>query len=207
MSTAHLPDIREFCGEKLERLREPQVIGGWRYATDGRILVREPAIDEPDSPRPFGLDLAKAWARLPHQAAACVERLPEPPDAEIVVCDACAGTGKGRAVCPECDGTGHCTCHCGHAHDCQECDGTGRVDTHEPCTRCSGTGKRPSRPIAPLAGRMYCGNAWFKIHRLGGVAYDPQPSDDPLTPLGLVADGGREILWMPMPEERTEAAE
>lgn len=56
-------DITKFCSEEDGRygLSKPWVKDGWKYATDGRIAVREPT-DEPDSNRPMYAELAGLFA-------------------------------------------------------------------------------------------------------------------------------------------------
>lgn len=58
-------DIKKFCADADGRfpLSKPWVKDGWRYATDGRIAVREPT-DEPDSPWAF-YDVGAVFAVRP----------------------------------------------------------------------------------------------------------------------------------------------
>lgn len=33
-----------------------------------------------------------------------------------------------KLKCPDCNGSGNCSCHCGDEHECGTCDGTGKSD-------------------------------------------------------------------------------
>lgn len=107
-----------FCGEPDARyfMQLPYVQCGWRYATDGRIVVRVPSPGEPDTPEP-------AEGRLPPDLlydfpAQIEEMIPWPaPEYTIGECDACRGTGK--ELCRVCDSETR--------HECSACAGAGKV--------------------------------------------------------------------------------
>lgn len=107
-------DLDCFCAEEgyaMRRLERPFVWKGWKYATDGRVLVRVPAPGEPDSSESDGGKVPKG-----------IEDLIKPVDGdwmpwpEVEPCESCRGDGM--TACPGCE--------CGH------CDGDKDIE----CTDC-----------------------------------------------------------------------
>lgn len=95
-------------------IAHPWVSGGYRYATDGRIIVRQ-RTDEPDSPEADGIKYPPAknlgWDRAKYAADPLT--LPDIPDEDIV------------KECPRCAGMGRRDCDMGHDHECDSCEGEG----------------------------------------------------------------------------------
>ncbi len=131
--------LEAFCGEGGSRhaFTKPFVRGGWRNATDGRILVRVPS-NEPDTegkwPKMGELFLRK-WNRI--NAVALVV-----PGRGTEECRDCYGTRFIHIECCDCEGSGSCECNdCGDRHKCAACRGRGVVRTGRDCRVCQGTGK------------------------------------------------------------------
>ncbi len=110
-------DLSKFCDPDSSRysIQTPFVQAGFRYSTDGRVLVEVPAPGEPDSCEPDkrypqcapllnGFELVKEF-----------HPLPDAPD-----CNDCHGSGY--SDCKDCGGRGEHECSCGHEHECQSCD-------------------------------------------------------------------------------------
>lgn len=119
-------DLTPFCDPDTSSryaLDQPWVVDGWRYATDGKVLVRVPATGEPDTPpHPEG----KRRPGKVHEIVPPVDGkwLPWP---EIASCEKCEGSLK--IECESCCGDGQCeNCKCGQCHNCGKCDGIGKVD-------------------------------------------------------------------------------
>lgn len=117
-------DLTPFCDPDTSSryaLDQPWVVDGWRYATDGRIMVRIPATGEPDSPKP------PDEKKRPKDVASIVESLTGDnwqPWPAIKPCRICDGKGKHLEDCENCEGTGTCkSCNCGHKHQCGDCKG------------------------------------------------------------------------------------
>lgn len=135
-------DLKPFCAEHSCRYRitEPFVRDGWRYATDGAIVVRVPCPGEPDSdgtllPKPECFE----WETLEG------ELKPWPPEVRSdspdgLLCRACNHTGlvPGKEEkCLPCKGEGFVYCdHCGSETQCDECHGDGYIG--QPCNACEG---------------------------------------------------------------------
>lgn len=104
-------DLTQFCAEENRHYwtTEPWVHDGWRYASDSAIVVRVPAVGEPDTP---GLDgkifpnerVDALFAVFPP----CESPLPSP---EFQECSGCQGTGE--VQCRECHTTVACKRCCG----------------------------------------------------------------------------------------------
>lgn len=157
--------LQDFCFNDTKNARhnlaKPWVFGGWRYATDARVCVREPAPGEPDETchRP----MARIMYDVKFSKANCTQELP--PFSGIIH---------------------HCRCL---GCEVRQCERHGQCGLDIAC-----------RGLADLAGRTFDGEYWHKIYQLGGVRYDPTTKKKD-QPLALVADGGREILWMPVVKE------
>jgi len=141
MTTETGVDLKRFCASETygeHTFGEPFVVGGWRYATDGRIAVRVPAPGEPDAERFIKtIPGVFAWNGSAQRAW--------PDTGEVLAqgsCWDCKGYGLlGRAKCEECGGTGETVCHhCGNETECEECDGDGFLGTGEHCATCGGKG-------------------------------------------------------------------
>jgi hypothetical protein len=129
MSTKTEIDLQAFCDAASTRYAAPFVQGGWRYATDDRILVAVPALGEPDTthnakgeairtpklgPIMEGFEQVEHWHPLPPRSECHECDL-----GGYVTCERCRGTGF--HICPTCyhegecgycdDGQGACTCY------------------------------------------------------------------------------------------------
>jgi hypothetical protein len=91
-------DLTRFCDPEIRRydMSRPITLGGFTYATDARILIRVPTLNEPDSPpgeKPFP-DCSKQldWVNQPCD----LEWLPFPAEPAFY------GTAAGWCECPTC---------------------------------------------------------------------------------------------------------
>lgn len=130
--------LEAFCGEGNTRyaFTKPFVRGGWRSATNGRVLVRVPS-NEPDTegnwPKTGELFLQK-WRKINPVLLMLPARGEED-------CWDCYGTRTRHVECELCKGNGNCSCECGHKHKCGVCAGRGSVKLDGVCFECQGTGK------------------------------------------------------------------
>lgn len=143
-----LEDLQPFCSvdETRAGILSPFNHGGHTYATNGRLIVRVPQIEEiphrkgqpsdPDKVIPAGIgykpvEMPPGWEHF------------QPTMRE---CDDCEGTGQ-QVKCLHCAGTGEVECEtCGHEDECKPCGGTGRAPKRKegpsnPCEECDGEGK------------------------------------------------------------------
>jgi hypothetical protein len=109
-TTNQMIDLRPFCAigdYGVAKMDEPWVLDGWRYATDGRILVRVPAAGVPNTitiPDHHFPPAQKLFAESP-----AVEPIPWPTaplvlkSIECLQCD-----GSGRIGCEDCDNLERC---------------------------------------------------------------------------------------------------
>lgn len=153
-------------------LRAQFVHKGYRYATDGRILVRV-RCDEPDT---TGRPLPNVEGMLESSGASwddCDKTIPPPHGTrkgwKTVDCD-CGGPEY--EDCDTCDGNGFYTCeHCGSEVDCEECDGEGSSMTVPKCARCGGdefySVQVTLAAYVKIGGRTYDGEHVNKILALG----------------------------------------
>lgn len=113
------------------------VKGGWRVATDARIMARLKT-DEPDfqhSDEDGHLEKPpNAHAVFSHYAED-FEKHDQFKPVEMRTCDACNCTGRMEGECKDCGGDGRVTCfECGHEHACEECGGSGNGTLR--CSKC-----------------------------------------------------------------------
>ncbi len=134
-----LEQLKPFCSRDLTRtgILEPFTVGPYTYATDGRIIVRVPAI--PDAPQPadhpkqpdevFPRDTGYKPVLLP---PGWREFKPA-----IRHCSDCGGFGYYK-TCTACDGAGSQTCdHCNNTENCELCQGSGYIaDSNRNATMC-----------------------------------------------------------------------
>jgi hypothetical protein len=134
-------DWSQFCGSKWQSARydlnETFVQEGFKYATDGRIILRQLASD-PDTTEgkfPIGKNVFTDFpedfsdGEDPVKYDTSCEKCGSTGQMTFDECQTCRGTGQ----CDECDGTGYTDCQCcGNEADCDECDGTGD------CPECNG---------------------------------------------------------------------
>lgn len=142
-------DLNAFCNPKyhIESLRQPFMLCGYEYATDGVIAVRMKRENAGSSIKNDNVVdvLLRLFKVFPQEGF-------EPFEYEIpddAACHYCDGTGLLKE-CDDCAGQGQFK-HKSHWYDCQACDGNGEVsaewdapgDAYR-CNVCMGTGKRTS---------------------------------------------------------------
>lgn len=129
--------------------------GGWRWASDGHMAVREPGPKEP-KPDDFP-DLRDFFRKLPPLH----EMLPLPPlDGKTISadCDACP-----RETCHTCGGSGECRCRdCDGYHTCGRCDGEG--SRRWACEACESTGEIEVPRDQRVDGLLFGGVLLGRIH-------------------------------------------
>lgn len=194
-TTQQVPDITAFCAEEDGRyiISKPWVDDGWRYATDGRLVVRVPTPDEDDTPTPPQAERqlvnASAWFAdlYPVEPAHCTEPFPKHDGRTFTqACDNEAHEKK----CPACIGSGTCHCpSCDNAHDCPKCDGRGyRKVEQTRCPECNSFGYRDDPAPQVIAGKRIRGASVILIAGLPGARYYSDGHAG--RPLHFVADGG-----------------
>lgn len=104
-------DLQPFCmkGKGKFDLAAPFVLGGVRYASDGRILVGVPAPGELNAEGMFPQDVSDKIARPAAELLLPWPAIEVPPPQEVD-CSLCSGMGS----CPTCE------------QDCPDCHGTGK---------------------------------------------------------------------------------
>lgn len=103
-----LEQLQPFCSRDEGRhlLHKPFTRDGWTYATDGRIVIRVPAID--------GVEKGEVGAE---------SLFPKAEFREIGLPDSIPHAVK--TICSRCHGTGECSClHCGSDYTCKVCNGS-----------------------------------------------------------------------------------
>ena len=192
-------DLQKFCAKDSIKyaIANPFVRGGWRYATDGRVLVRVPAPlipsdginreQQPDVDTVLrGVDFTK-----------CTESMPP-------LRSDSRGKDKEKKcnckMCPSCDGTGGCVCpDCGNGHDCPVCDGLGRKGTTSDCLLCKGTNiVKTARWKVQKIGAKYLSCQFLSVidAELKNVHYYDDKLPDAM--LCFVADEGVQGVLMPI---------
>lgn len=145
---------------------KPFIQNGWRYATDGRIAIREPAPGESDSEGkyPRMVELFKP--------AKCTEPWPEPTgEVRWDRCDDCCGSGVAHDICPECNGKGMEECpKSGNVEECGKCKGAGTIPTDMPCPVCNGQ-KVVACPMQTVDGRWLDARYTQALYELGAMFY------------------------------------
>ena len=156
-------DFLPFCSRDRNRnyLSSPFVIGGFTYATDGRVAVRVP-----------GEHGVPATEKMPHSIVGMFDEAEarsfrpfvpvEAPAIERELCFDCRGMGY-IAICEVCEGEGEHTCddnRCVCEHQCGACDGKGvfparkNDDRALSCEGCSGDGRREDRRGVDLGEKL-----------------------------------------------------
>lgn len=127
MATTEAFDLSRFCDVSENYrylLNTPWVKGGFRYATDCRIMVVEPT-EDPDTVPPEDKSLPNAALVVESfSSVVCDIEWPE----TFAACPSCGQTGTQqvwRKVCAECNGEGVHECDLGFDHECVVCRGKG----------------------------------------------------------------------------------
>jgi len=190
-------DLQAWCHTERRSLSAPFVRGGFRYATDGRAMVRLPAPGESDTEDPLVPDASLIFA--------AVEKLtfaPWPADweswetMEIEVekeeCPECHGETK---ECSRCDGSGQIECgECGQDYDCPDCEGKGY--TGAKCSKCRNCGTifKPGRAFRVADGVWVEERFLRRVVNLPALHYACKGSANPVF---FRFDGG-EAAMMPV---------
>lgn len=205
-----------FCSAdpKLPALTTPHVHHGWKYATDGRVVVRMPT-NEPDTVRTDGHEfpLSKIVKIIEHcrahGSALTPTEIPNLPEPNKIKCRFCGGMGR-MEKCAKCAGNGFMTCgECGHTHRCEPCDHTGLVATDRPeadaCDECGGSGEKTITVAVRVGPNLFSNIYLEKLLTLPGLLFYPDypnPEDNRLFCNGMMGyftfDGGGEGALMPM---------
>ena len=156
-----------FCDPGSARLpRAPWVRDGWRYATDGAIVIRRPAgeNEEPTEGLP-SRTIHKVFDAFP----ACEHPIVLSGAIQDARCDACHGIGATTETCATCEGSGNHVCVCGRRHKCGVCGGKGRAKKkpHEECPICRG-----KKRLAFPADQFIFGNRFSGMY-LGRIVTHP----------------------------------
>ena len=171
-------DLNVFCDPMTDRpesrydLSTPWVYEGWRYATDGRICVREPAPGEPSAPdvRAFGSNKGKRPRAHDYFAAFPKNGFTgDWPAAEY-----------GEEPCTACGGEDKCECSgCGALHECEKCHG-----------------RKREYKASMIAGRRIAGRLVVRIGLLDGVKF--RSAGDKEDAICFIDAHGRQGKVMPM---------
>ena len=187
---------------------KPFVQGGWRYATDGKILVRQWRRDAAEA-RGRRLPNMAAFVRLYADLFRRIEkRRPWPPFDEAgrqYTCTRCWGLGTDVQLCPVCRGEGRLL-PTGKEQKCPTCTGMGLVSTAETlCRDCEG---RTCCRLQTVLGEMTIAEPyWRLIAALPGVYLIEAGGkrEDPVL-FGWTGDGGGDgiVYQMRLGEEPEE---
>lgn len=116
--------LQQFCRQHEGRydFEKPFVQRGYRYATDGVVMIRVPATGEIDTQTELPFDLNAKFFTRPKFATA--EFIPFPA-VEVkytkTACEACFGNGKHSCGCEYCKD-----------YECRDCGGVGFSEKYEP---------------------------------------------------------------------------
>jgi hypothetical protein len=163
----------------------PWVCDGWRYATDGRIVIRRPTYEN-EVPREHfpSCSVPKVFDGFP----ACEHAITFSDEKQEVKCEACRGVGMMTETCGTCEGSGNHVCVCGRRHKCGVCGGKGYTKKvpHEECPVCLG-----KRRLAFPADQFIFGNLFSGIYLGRIIKYLPAPClhSRSRTPQQIARDG------------------
>jgi hypothetical protein len=195
-------NLQQFChpnaGSTRFRMDVPFVRAGYRYATDGRIVVRVPAPGEPDTESDAAAKFPNADDIFGKAITPC--RAPWPVDDYVRksgTCFRCDGYGEVDGdECGKCYGSGIKVCPtCEHEEDCDYCDGRGKVNG-SPCPACDSGNSTQYRSHIVVDGRPIQFKYAEMIRNLPGVQFCAS-AGGPTSLLGFVFDGGEGAV-MPM---------
>ncbi len=160
MTVATIIDLNKFCLKDTDGARyalgEPFVQRGFRYATDGRVIIRLPAKGEKNT---AGKKLPECDELFEQKFNIGEGEFVEPVVKWIpgvIDCPKCDGSGfNSFETCGECDGDGKVECPtCEHVDECEECDGKGAIGEGT-CSECGGKCDiKTSRAKGWLFGRL-----------------------------------------------------
>jgi len=194
-------DLALFCGTSGGRfdLDKPFIRDGWRWATDGWIVVRMPTTDADTEGRyPKIESLFEGFPGCDHD-------WPDWPQSPIR-CRKCR-TGKVLVACQTCNGEGEHECACGNLHGCGGCDGHGNVSGANDCLFCGGTAKvnAPKGIVEDGVRIIEIAGKWFQAWYLGliksqfaGLRYSRSREEQ----LCFTADGNIQGSLCPRPRQK-----
>lgn len=197
-------DLTKFCEpDSIRGFGEPFNFGGYAYATDGAMLIRQP-IDHQEASHTD----SKMHPKVHTKAESWLANKEFKPIPDFALPESCA--------CPLCNGSGHVT-HCTacdgdgfdkHGTECEACHGNGIVPsgntTDQNCWQCRGIGHIYVVPDV-LFGHITLNAAYLELIKdLPGLQI--ALPDDIDNPAAFRFDGG-EILLMPMRGKNPKTAE
>jgi hypothetical protein len=190
MTNLH-PIFAECCAGEDSRyaIREPWVAGGFRYATDGRIVIRQKTGD-PDTPRGDRGPWPPAHSLHWDAALYSPDAVPVPQvEVQMVPCDECAG--KGELEWKRKD---------------RWCETLRKM---LPCENCGGTGEVPNDTATVNVGDVKMLVRLAAILCRHGAKAWPSKENRYGRPLRFAVDGGAggEIEGLVMPSGRAEEIE
>lgn len=168
-------ELQKFCSTDRESLSKPFTQGNYTYASDGRLMIRVPAL--PDAVNP---DAPKDVERI------VFDSNPIDPSKVHLVGSLKIPKLEGSSDCPVCKGTAD--------HFCTKCEGL------HPCGKCNGTGSFPENPIRVPIGEHSVSHILLNaIKDLPNCSLQ-ESSRDSKSALGIIFDGGDGRL-MPMTKD------
>jgi len=196
--------VRNFCRSTDEvewrfDLREPFVMDGNAYGTDGRAAARIVATDEDTSTdtRRLPVEITDIWADFWSTKGRWMSM---PADRYVRGSGACPRCWDNRAECDECFGTGEAvrTTQYGEIlSDCKRCHGTGQISDAS-CEICHGRLWGDDYPCRQVVGhKLISFEFWRKVQAIPGAMVS-MGGPDRLDPILVKSDIGVECLVMPM---------
>lgn len=194
-------ELMPFCSKEESRyaITMPFTREGKTCFTDGRVLVRVPALPECDGhlDAPTAEGIRALFAQV--EPGAVYAPLPEGfkfPEPSRRQCSHCDGLGKYQ-TCDKCHGDGSVTCPtCFHEESCVPCRGSGKRPGETVCEKCAGEGTwRISVPVT-LGNKKVADVYLEKLMKLPGFKVAPEATNE-LGVLPFVFDDGDGLL-MPM---------
>lgn len=187
-------DLQPFCAKERSRysIEIPFVQGGFRYATNSRIIVRVPADGEPDTvvddfkfPDAGILPWRPAGELRPWPAAAYIRK--------VMDCHECDGAGViNQQKCSHCGGNGECP-DCGGEGRCVECNGSG-YSGGQICSACDGAKETEQDFATPIDSRHVRASNDKLIRALPNVCWVATGTPSPTSPIYFTFDGGEGMV-------------
>lgn len=178
-----------------ERYKTPWGRGEWSYATDCKMVIRVPRLDEFGERGENDGDTNRFDDLLAAVTATTWYCVPDYLPAAPGPCPRCHGVPAVK--CEACDGDGHVAWEFRHGgrtydavEDCPVCDGAGTVE----CTECVGTGKGVE-PVVEVGPALIHADYLRLLARLPGCRLAPV---DGWGPVVFEFDGGGRGAVMPV---------
>lgn len=168
-----LEDLKPFCStdEMRENLMNPWTRDGFTWATDGRVMIRVPAMD--DVPENKSAPDTKTIWIFDKSTDPDFRELPQIPLNQELECPMCEGENpSGKFQCKSCG--------------CKEVV----------CEKCGGTGRTTSSISVPLGNRLANNLYLIKLAKLPGVKIDFRDRENDMLPFAFIFDGGEGILMV-----------